>query len=92
MDVCWHSSAFQNYSVIMSLLAVSHFASCAARQLRRSAASRSVAFTRQLHATASRRDLAAEIDKQLHPRELVERKRKEMEAKYGAKLKQRAAS
>ena len=30
------------------------------------------------------------LEEQLHPRELVERKRKEMEAKYGDKLRARA--
>ena len=34
----------------------------------------------------------AEIDKKLNPRELIERKRKEFEAKYGDKLKKRVES
>lgn len=42
--------------------------------------------------TPLRRDIMAEIDKTLNPRELIERKRKEFEAKYGDKLKKRVES
>ncbi|WVF65430.1 hypothetical protein IAT40_000157 [Kwoniella sp. CBS 6097] len=39
--------------------------------------------------TQIRPDLLNELEKQLHPRELIERKRKEFEEKYGDKLKKR---
>lgn len=37
-------------------------------------------------------DIQAEIDKRINPREVIERKRKEFEDKYGAKLKKRVES
>lgn len=44
---------------------------------------------RCLSASATRRDIQAEIERQLNPREIIERKRKEFEDKYGDKLKKR---
>lgn len=48
--------------------------------------------SRLLSSSTVRRNLASELEKQLAPREIVERKRKEMEAKYGDKLKKKVAS
>jgi ATP synthase F1 complex assembly factor 1 len=54
----------------------------------RASSSRSV---RALSSTArAQRDILEEFSEQITPRELVERKRKEMEAKYGDKLKKKA--
>ena len=44
---------------------------------------------RNLSATARRLDIEAEIDKRINPREVIERKRKEFEEKYGNKLKKK---
>ncbi|KAK8843956.1 hypothetical protein IAR55_006748 [Kwoniella newhampshirensis] len=45
--------------------------------------------TRALASTALRSDILNEVEKQLHPRELIERKKREFEEKYGDKLKQK---
>ncbi|WVQ81122.1 hypothetical protein IAT38_003244 [Cryptococcus sp. DSM 104549] len=45
---------------------------------------------RSLSTSLSRRDILSELDKQLHPREIVEKKKKEMEEKYAEKLRKRA--
>jgi lipoate-protein ligase A len=45
--------------------------------------------TRYLSVTARRSDIEAEIDKRINPREVIERKRKEFEDKYGHKLKKK---
>lgn len=37
-------------------------------------------------------DIQAEIDKRINPREVIEKKRKEFEDKYGDKLKKRVES
>lgn len=42
--------------------------------------------------TPRRRDMLDAFEEVITPRELVERKRKEFEAKYGDKLKQKAAA
>jgi ATP synthase F1 complex assembly factor 1 len=39
--------------------------------------------------TPRRLDIEAEIDKRINPREVIERKRKEFEEKYGNKLKKK---
>jgi len=44
---------------------------------------------RSLSTTTIRGDVMSEIDKQLNPREIIERRRKEFEAKYGDKLQKR---
>lgn len=44
---------------------------------------------RGLSTTLLRSDLSAELEKQLNPREVIERKRKEFEEKYGDKLKKK---
>ena len=44
----------------------------------------------RLRSTEASSSVLEKLEEQLHPRELVERKRKEMEAKYGDKLKARA--
>ncbi|WWC63892.1 uncharacterized protein I303_106497 [Kwoniella dejecticola CBS 10117] len=43
-----------------------------------------------LSTSAVRRDVLSELENQLHPRELIERKRKEFEEKYGDKLNKKA--
>ncbi|WRT69214.1 uncharacterized protein IL334_006198 [Kwoniella shivajii] len=45
--------------------------------------------TRNFTASAVRKDVLSELDNQIHPRELIERKRKEFEEKYGEKLKKK---
>ena len=44
---------------------------------------------RSLSTTVVRSDVMSDIDKQLNSREIIERRRKEFEAKYGDKLKKR---
>jgi ATP synthase F1 complex assembly factor 1 len=44
---------------------------------------------RALSVTSRRQDIEAEIDKRINPREVIERKRKEFEDKYGHKLKKK---
>jgi ATP synthase F1 complex assembly factor 1 len=44
---------------------------------------------RAFSVTRSVRDIEAEIDKRINPREVIERKRKEFEEKYGNKLKKK---
>ena len=44
---------------------------------------------RNISVTARRLDIEAEIDKRINPREVIERKRKEFEEKYGNKLKKK---
>ena len=39
--------------------------------------------------TSRRFDIEAEIDKRINPREVIEKKRKEFEDKYGHKLKKK---
>lgn len=45
---------------------------------------------RSLSTSLRRNDILSELEEKLHPRELVERKRKLMEEKYGEKLKKAA--
>ncbi|WWD21391.1 hypothetical protein CI109_105876 [Kwoniella shandongensis] len=45
--------------------------------------------SRALTTSSIRSDILNELEKQLHPRELIERKKKEFEEKYGHKLKQK---
>nr|XP_018999370.1 ATP synthase mitochondrial F1 complex assembly factor 1 [Kwoniella mangroviensis CBS 8507]OCF62831.1 ATP synthase mitochondrial F1 complex assembly factor 1 [Kwoniella mangroviensis CBS 8507] len=47
---------------------------------------------RSLCTTQIRRDVLSELENQLHPRELIERKRKEFEEKYGDKLNKKVKS
>jgi ATP synthase F1 complex assembly factor 1 len=49
----------------------------------------SKAAVRFLSATPRRLDIEAEIDKRINPREVIEKKRKEFEDKYGHKLKKK---
>jgi len=49
----------------------------------------SKAATRSISVTARRFDIEAEIDKRINPREVIEKKRKEFEDKYGHKLKKK---
>lgn len=44
---------------------------------------------RAFSASRCRSDIASELEKQLNPRELIEKKRKLYEEKYGDKLKKR---
>jgi ATP synthase F1 complex assembly factor 1 len=44
---------------------------------------------RYLSVTPRRLDIEAEIDKRINPREVIEKKRKEFEDKYGHKLKKK---
>jgi len=44
---------------------------------------------RCISATPRRFDIEAEIDKRINPREVIEKKRKEFEDKYGHKLKKK---
>jgi len=46
---------------------------------------------RALSSTTTRRNVLKDLEEQITPRELVERKRKEFEAKYGDKLKKKVA-
>jgi len=50
---------------------------------------RAICPVRAFSATRSNRDIESEIDKRINPREVIERKRKEFEAKYGNKLKKK---
>lgn len=50
---------------------------------------RSVLTVRTLSTTRPRNDIQAEIDKRINPREVIEKKRKEFEDKYGDKLKKK---
>jgi len=47
------------------------------------------AVVRCLSSTPKRLDIEAEIDKRINPREVIEKKRKEFEDKYGHKLKKK---
>jgi hypothetical protein len=47
------------------------------------------AAVRYLSFTPRRLDIEAEIDKRINPREVIEKKRKEFEDKYGHKLKKK---
>lgn len=47
---------------------------------------------RALSTTGRRYDIQAEIDKRINPREVIEKKRKEFEDKYGDKLNKRVQS
>ncbi|WWD06891.1 hypothetical protein V865_004988 [Kwoniella europaea PYCC6329] len=47
---------------------------------------------RSICTTQIRRDVLSELENQLHPRELIERKRKEFEEKYGDKLNKKVKS
>jgi hypothetical protein len=47
------------------------------------------AAVRYFSVTPGRYDIEAEIDKRINPREVIERKRKEFEEKYGNKLKKK---
>ncbi|WWC98111.1 hypothetical protein V866_005002 [Kwoniella sp. B9012] len=47
---------------------------------------------RSICTTQVRRDVLSELENQLHPRELIERKRKEFEEKYGDKLNKKVKS
>ena len=49
----------------------------------------SKAAVRFISATPKRFDIEAEIDKRINPREVIEKKRKEFEDKYGHKLKKK---
>ncbi|WWC72966.1 uncharacterized protein I206_106930 [Kwoniella pini CBS 10737] len=48
--------------------------------------------SRALSTSKVRRDVLSELENQLHPRALIERKRKEFEEKYGDKLKKKVKS
>jgi ATP synthase F1 complex assembly factor 1 len=49
----------------------------------------SKAAVRYFSVTPKRLDIEAEIDKRINPREVIEKKRKEFEDKYGHKLKKK---
>jgi ATP synthase F1 complex assembly factor 1 len=49
----------------------------------------SKAAVRYISVTPRRLDIEAEIDKRINPREIIEKKRKEFEDKYGHKLKKK---
>ena len=49
----------------------------------------SKAAVRFISVTPRRFDIEAEIDKRINPREIIEKKRKEFEDKYGHKLKKK---
>ncbi|WWC91068.1 uncharacterized protein L201_006009 [Kwoniella dendrophila CBS 6074] len=70
-------------------------ASIISRLSLRSAATRQSSISRftglrSLSTSLVRRDVLSELENQLHPRELIERKRKEFEEKYGDKLNKKA--
>lgn len=50
---------------------------------------RATLVVRTFSSTTPRSDIQAEIDKRINPREVIEKKRKEFEDKYGDKLKKR---
>jgi ATP synthase F1 complex assembly factor 1 len=50
---------------------------------------RATLVVRAFSSTVPRSDIQAEIDKRINPREVIEKKRKEFEDKYGDKLKKR---
>ncbi|WVQ63767.1 uncharacterized protein L199_001921 [Kwoniella botswanensis] len=58
----------------------------------RSPLSASTIAHRSICTTQVRRDVLSELENQLHPRELIERKRKEFEEKYGDKLNKKVKS